>query len=321
MDWCDLKCRLLEAGTIRVADGDPIPSEQSTAGPGTGKGSLFFSDGTHRVRLGIDPEGAITYEHLPDGKGVRLFVDGETVDGFFEPVGAHCPRQAYITVSEGCIFDCKYCGVPLQEKRIKSIEEVLSLIEGVYSSIEGISITSGIIGSIEEEEDRICALIPHLKHFNLPIGISIYPTTGTAERLFALGVDEVKFNIETATVSLFQTMCPGFDRSDVWQALEESVPLFGRDHVFSNLIFGLGETDDELFACMQRLAGIGVIPVMRPLSPTPRLPGLKRPDAARIRRVAEQHEKLLKDARLDTRFAQTMCIACTGCDIVPGRDT
>ncbi len=321
MDWCDLKCHLLEAGTIRVADGDMIPSEQSTAGPGTGKGSLFFSDGTHRVRLGIDPEGAITYEHLPDGKGVRLFVDGITIDGFFEQVGAHCPRQAYITVSEGCIFDCKYCGVPLQKKHIKSTEEILSLIQGVYGSIDAISITSGVIGSIKEEEDRICALIPHLTPFHLPIGISIYPTADTTERLFALGVDEVKFNLETATVSLFSTMCPGFDRSDVWQALEDSVPLFGKGHVFANLIFGLGETDDELFACMQRLTNRGVIPVMRPLSPTPRLPGLKRPDAARIRRIAKQHAALLEDAGLDTRLAQTMCIACTGCDIVPGRDT
>lgn len=320
MDWCDLKCRLLEAGTIRVAEGDTIPTEQSTAGPGTGKGSLFFSDGTHRVRLGIDPEGAITYEHLPDRKGVRLFVDGETVDGFFEPVGTHCPRQAYITVSEGCIFDCKYCGVPLQKKRSKSTEEIIALIRGVYGSIDGISLTSGVIGSIKEEEDRICALIPHLKPFHLPIGVSIYPTATTAQRLVALGVDEVKFNIETATGSLFQIMCPGFDRSDIWQALEDAVPLFGKGHVFANLIFGLGETDDELFACMQRLTNLGVIPVMRPLSPTGRLPGLKRPDAARIRRVAERHASLLREAGLDTRFALTMCIACTGCDIVPGRD-
>lgn len=321
MDWRDLKCHLLAAGTIRVRESDPIPSEQSTAGPGAGKGSLFFSDGTHRVRLGIDPEGAVRYEHLPDGKGVRLFIDGETIDGFFEPVGTHCPRQAYITVSEGCIFDCRYCAVPLQDKHIKSTEEILSLIEGAYSSIDAISITSGVIGSIKEEEDRICTLIPHLKHFHLPIGISIYPTATTAERLFNLEVDEVKFNIETATEPLFQTMCPGFKRDDVWQALKSAVPLFGKGHVFSNLIFGLGETDDELFACMKHLADLGVIPVLRPLSPTPRLPGLKRPDAARIKRVAEQHEAILSDAGLETRLAQTMCIACTGCDIVPGRDT
>ncbi len=36
----------------------------------------------------------------------------------------HCPEQAYITVSERCIYDCKFCAVPKLQGGIKSRQTV-----------------------------------------------------------------------------------------------------------------------------------------------------------------------------------------------------
>ncbi|HVP25557.1 MAG TPA: radical SAM protein, partial [Methanomicrobiales archaeon] len=101
----------------------------------------------------------------------------------------------------------------------------------------------------------------------------------------------------------------------------DSVKLFGKGNVYSNVIFGLGETDEELERCIEDLTSSGVIPVLRPLNPSAELASVPRPTAERILRLCGILEKALRRHGLDTRKARTMCTACTGCDLVPGRDT
>jgi biotin synthase-related radical SAM superfamily protein len=113
---------------------------------------------------------------------------------------------------------------------------------------------------------------------------------------------------------------PGLDYETIWKALRDSVKLFGKGNVHSNVIFGLGETDEELEKCVEDLASAGIVPVLRPLNPVAELASAPRPTAERILRVCEIHEKALRRHGLDTRKARTMCTACTGCDLVPGRD-
>ncbi len=322
MNWTELKAALLEQGGARVT-GAPIDSflERSRAGPGAGgPGSVFFADGDRRVRLAISPDSPVVIVHHGGGRAELRFND-KTFHGRLERIGLHCPRQAYFTVSEGCIFACRYCPVPSQEKHVKTPEEIVNLIEGVFDRIDAISITSGVVGSVEEDEERVLAVVDAVRRFNLPIGVSIYPIPETPRRLFDRGVAEVKFNLETATPALFAKMCPGLDREAIWDALSESVLLFGRNHVFSNVILGLGETDEEMRACIDELAAAGVIPVIRPLTPAAGLAGMARPGRKRLLDICSVHEQLLQEHGLDTRAALTMCTACTGCDLVPGRDT
>lgn len=75
--------------------------------------------------------------------------------------------------------------------------------------------------------------------------------------------------------------------------------------------------------CIRRLTEIGVIPVIRPpLAPPspPGLPGLLRPTADRMLRMAEFAKNALAKAGLDPTQAKTMCTLCGGCDLVAGRD-
>jgi biotin synthase-related radical SAM superfamily protein len=321
MVWLSLKAQLLEQGTARFVGSDAHQYiSSSTAGPGAGTfGSIFFSTGEGRVRLALDPGSPVVIEYTGSGTAV-LNLDGQRIEGFLEPVALHCPRQAYITVTSGCVYCCKYCEVPAITAGRKTPEEIRALVESVADRIDAIAITSGVFASIGEEEEYVIAVVKSLLHFGIPIGVSIFPGEMTAERLHDLGVSEVKFNIETATRDLFSDMCPGLDWDAVWKALAQSVPLFGRGHVFSNVIIGLGERDDELEDCIRALCAMGVIPVIRPLNPASELTSYQRPPAERLIRVQAIHARLLSKAGLDPWDARTMCVECTGCDLVPGRD-
>ena len=167
--------------------------------------------------------------------------------------GCHCPDQAFITVTGSCIFHCRYCPVPTLGGKRKTIEEIMGMVESVRHRITAISITSGVLETIEEEESYVLEVVKHLRVYDLPIGVSIYPTDQTPDRLKALGVTEVKFNIEAATPTIFAKQCPGLDYEQLWRVLDRSVELFGKGRVFSNVIIGLGETDGEMEACIKRL--------------------------------------------------------------------
>ncbi len=321
MDWLGLKAVLLAAGTARLTGegGEQFISE-STAGPGAGgSGSMFFSTGDGRVRLTLDPASPVEIHHRGGGRAVLRYA-GRAVDGMLEPPALHCPRQAYITVTSGCIYRCRYCEVPALAAGRKTSEQIEEMVGAVADQIDAISLTSGMLASVEEEEEYVVGIIRRLSRFGIPLGVSIFPREGTADRLHDLGVAEVKFNVETATGDLFSSMCPGLDWEIIWQALRRSVDLFGRGHVFSNLIIGLGEDDLEVEDCISVLCESGVIPVVRPLNPAGELRSYARPTAERLLGIYEIHARYLRKAGLDPRQSLTMCPACTGCDLVPGRD-
>jgi len=322
MDWKRLKAELLAANTVRI-EGEPCTGfiSRSTAGPTAGgEGSVFFSRGGRRVRLSLAPDGRVVLRHHGGGRATVRLGDLEA-EGTLEPAGLHCPRQAYVNVSERCIFRCRYCTVPLLGGGTKDPEAIEARVRGVLDRVDAISITSGVSDSLEAEEARVLDLVKRLVPLGKPVGVSIYPLPGTPKRLHDLGVAEVKWNLEAATPELFARMCPGLDYEAIRKALRDSVKLFGKGAVFSNIIFGLGETDEELERCIGDLTSSGVIPVLRPLNPSAELASMPRPAAERFLRVCGILEKALRRHGLDTRKAHTMCTACTGCDLVPGRDT
>jgi biotin synthase-related radical SAM superfamily protein len=322
MRWTELKARLLSVGAVNLT-GEPADRfiARSAAGPGAGgSGAVFFSMGGHRVRLCLDPFSTIEIAHR--GNGIAdLYLEGSLIAGRLLEPGFPCPAPAYITVPGSCIYHCRYCSVPETGGRRKSIEEIMQMVESVRHRIHAISITSGVLTTIEEEEAYVLDVVKHLAFFDLPIGVSIYPTDMTPERLRDLGVAEVKFNLEAATPALFTAMCPGLDYDHIWNVLDRSVELFGENRVFSNVIIGLGETDAEMEACIRRLTSRGVIPVLRPLNPVAGMTMMERPSFERLVRIFAIHEDALAAAGLNPALALTMCTNCTGCDLVPGRDT
>jgi biotin synthase-related radical SAM superfamily protein len=279
------------------------------------------------VRLSINQSSPLKLVLTGGGGEVAVIEDmEEIVRGRLEPALCHCPDQAYITMSGRCIYDCKFCPVPKLQGEIKSIEKVVQMVDEAERSgrMKAISLTSSVAESSEAEVKRAVCLLKALRErYDLPIGVSVYPTRRSSEELYAAGATEVKYNLETPSPDIFKRCCPGLSMDQVLRSLEEAVSIFGENRVSSNLIIGLGESDNCIRFCASRLADIGVIPILRPISPHPLRAGeveVKRPSAERLLSLAKMMRKVLDERGLRADKAETMCLPCTGCDITPHRD-
>jgi len=319
----ELKAFLISIGSVSV-DSSLIPRARgSTAGPGAGTGSVFFRSGEKRVRLSINKDSPLSIQRAEGNGSVALFYEGkELIRGKLEPASAHCPEQAFITLCERCIFDCKYCPVPKLQGHVKSEDEVLSIVNEVLrtGNLKAISLTSGVETSMEGEVERVLKLLPALKKYNVPIGVSVYPTAGCSRKFYEAGVSEVKYNVETMDREIFKKVCGDLNLDYILDKLKEAVEVFGKNRVFSNFIIGLGESNASVQEGIETLAKMGVIPVLRPVNPHPLRIGdcfTERPSPERLLRLAKIEAEILKRYGLNPELAMTMCLKCTGCDLVP----
>lgn len=300
-------------------------STTATAGPGAGGCSFFIRSGDRRVRLSVNP--ASPLKVISWGEEVLVARGDEVVAvGRLEQPLCHCPGQAYITVSERCIFNCRFCPVPNLHGPVKTAETVLSMVREASGTgeLKAISLTSGVAESTEKEVSNMVGIVKALRsEFEVPIGVSVYPTSNSSGDLYAAGADEIKYNVETMDRSIFREVCPGLSLDSILGSLGRAVPVFGKNRVFSNFIVGLGEDDDCIRQGTTTLAGMGVIPVLRPISESPLRRGqiiIDRPGPERLIRLARMARGIIEANELDVRKARTMCLPCTGCDLTPQRD-
>jgi biotin synthase-related radical SAM superfamily protein len=132
-----------------------------------------------------------------------------------------------------------------------------------------------------------------------------------SEELKEAGATEIKYNVQTMDPEIFAKNCPGLSLGYVLKSLEKAVKIFGKNRVSSNIILGLGESDECVLAGITRLAEIGVIPILRPISPHPLRKGdvgVERPSAERLLRLAKAAGKALEDHSLRAGLAETMCL-------------
>lgn len=320
----ETKALLLSIGTVHLLDSRPEDKQASTAGPGAGEQSVFFQSGARIVRLSVVESSPLGLEYRPEGATISLEGKKIAEGRIIQPL-LHCPGQAYITVSERCIYDCKFCAVPKLSGKVKSFQTVISMVEEAIASgrLESISLTSGTELSPEHEAERVAAIVRELKVYDLPIGVSINPFPGVNQILKNAGADEVKYNLETADRDLFSRVCPGLSFQEIMDALSEAVDLFGKNRVFSNVILGLGESDRAVCQRIDELTQMGVLPILRAAYPHPLRRGeveIRRPSADRMLRLARYLKMRLDENGLDGRLALTGCYQCTGCDLVPGKD-
>jgi len=324
MNDAEIKAELIAVGTIDIDMSLLGEITVPTAGPGAGGTAFFFKWNAHRVRLAVD-KGSRLKAIAENGDIVILKGPKALVRGHIEAELIHCPQQAYITISEQCIFDCKYCPVPKLSGKIKSTGEIVRMVEEAYSkgNLKAISITSGVAGSAEEEVERAVEAVKALGKYNLPVGVSVYPTADSNRKLKEAGAVEVKYNVETMDREIFKRVCPGMDHDFIIGKLKEAVGLFGRNFVFSNFIIGLGESDETVEAGLEELVLMGVVPILRAASMHPLRVGeieIERPSGDRLLKLTWILRRILDEHGLRADVSRTMCLPCTGCDLNPHLD-
>jgi MoaA/NifB/PqqE/SkfB family radical SAM enzyme len=330
------KAQLILGGDVILPIGYKMPYRisRSTAGPGAGKRSAVFSFNGMRVKKGI------SYDHgefeLVDNNGKLSmtrngypFLDAVEI----RPVVFHSPEQAFFNLDQRCIYNCKFCTSPLLKNEVtKSLtdEKIVSMIEDAMKeqNVVSVALTSGVIGSVSETVDRMISCVKAVRSRFPDIPIGVEPYVDSEEQLIALknaGADEIKINIETPRRDIFERICPELNYLMIYEMIKASVKIFGRGKVTTNIIFGMGENDDEIKDCMISLASLGCVPGLRAV----RINDINRNnmdgligfvDEERMLRLADLQKKILEEFGLTTHTFRTMCFECGCCDLVPFRD-
>jgi biotin synthase-related radical SAM superfamily protein len=349
------KAELINHGKINIPKGFALPfyPSRSTAGPGAGKQALVFSFYGTRVKLSLVRDGSAIFslkhkENLENEIGVnRVCVQGKPYkilkdDKIFleevglEPTIMHAPAQAFINLTSECIYDCSFCVTPELDKKNRSptperwIELILSHADN--SNLESVALTSGVVTSPHTTVLEMVKVIKGVREklSEMPIGVEPYVTEKEdINLLHQAGASEIKINLETPNKEIFEKICPNMDYDGIKKTLNYAVSVFGRNKVCSNLLIGLGETDDELLVIVEELANIGIVATLRAI----RINDLNRPKLKsalgmvpepvppeRLLKLAKKQREILDRYDLSTSEFRTMCHRCKCCDIVPQQD-
>ena len=330
------KSELILGGSILVPKGfrPPFRLSRSTAGPGAGSGSIAFEFDGMRVKKSISYENGDFELHENDGrisitKKGEPFIDDVTII----PIIFHSPNHAFFNLSQQCIFRCAFCTTPLLgNDAVKGLsdDKIVRMIREAEKDvpIPSVALTSGVEGSVQASAERMASCVRVLrKEFpEKTIGVEPYvETKGQIDLLKAAGADEFKLNREAARKDIFDRVCLGMDHDNILMMLRYAVSVFGKGKVSSNVIYGLGETDDDVIEEMERLASIGCIPGLRALRTNERtIENLRKVlgdvvpvDAERTVRLAAEQKRIMEKHGLTVKTFKTMCFECQCCDIVP----
>jgi len=177
---------------------------------------------------------------------------------------------------DGCKASCAYCGLS-RVRPGKFGEKSFIRVEWPTYKLD---LMLKRLAIFERKLGRICiSMITHPRASkdvieiarcvrsatSLPMSALVTPTIVGRENIVALrsvGVDMIGVAIDAATEELFDRFrgksILGPHRWNIyWKVLREAVQVMGRGKVGCHLIVGLGETDKEIIAAMQRVRDLG----------------------------------------------------------------
>lgn len=186
------------------------------------------------------------------------------------------PTTAYLMThtEDGCVGNCTFC--PQARESPSSKSRLSRVLWPTYPSAD---VLEALGRASERELRRVCIQAVNYPGFfedvhallrgigaatDTPVSLDTCPLTGEQMRkLKEAGLDRIGIPLDAATPGLFEKVKGSevggpFTWDDHMEALREAVELFGRGRVMSNLIIGIGETEEEAANFIQALMDMGV---------------------------------------------------------------
>ncbi|MEM3396167.1 MAG: radical SAM protein [Thermoplasmata archaeon] len=307
-----LKATLLCAGNVKLeAKLPPGYVCRDVAGPHGEQKTVFMEFGRHRVKLGI---GASQFRVAEENGKFFLFENEKKVTAisFLKPV-FHAPEMAFFNLLDWCQYNCSFCNLPYGSKHVVCVEKYVELMRRKAGEIRSIAVTSGV-GENDVDVKLMKAFVEAArKEFSMPIGVEPFVSQKKQiEELHEAGATEIKINIHSFDKHVLERECPVFLR-DTLSLLEHAVKVFGEGKVTTNVLVGLGESQEGLLDGIEKLAFMGVIPNLRLVRGRGSISPLS------LLQMAEAQKKILIKSGLKPDM-ETMCLRCKSCDIVPEWD-
>ena len=181
-----------------------------------------------------------------------------------------------LTYPEGCRGRCAYCGLSAQGPAARRGEKFIrvqwpayplaDIIDRISSRPEAVKrICISMITCRQAKADTVAVCTRLRSSFDLPVSLLITPTLlgdGDLERFKAAGADKVGVAIDLATPALFDRYrgsgVQGPHRWGVyWECFRRAVEVFGEGNAGVHLMVGMGETEKEMCAAIQRARDLG----------------------------------------------------------------
>lgn len=184
-----------------------------------------------------------------------------------------------LTYPGGCRANCSFCGLarekhappsgPAREKFIRvtwpayHLDEIVARIKNAPAWVARVCVSMVTHPRALEDTLTVCRRVRG--ETGLPVSLLIAPTLLKPADITAMaqaGADRIGVAIDAATAELFDRLrgkpVAGPHRSEhYWAIYEEAIKVLGRDRVGVHLIHGLGETEQELVAAMDRARAMG----------------------------------------------------------------
>lgn len=240
---------------------------------------------------------------------------------------AHAPEQMFFTLYRTCKRGCKFCPLTYSnEKAHHSLNDIIGRIKGNKTPLS-IGITTASPPYLETKDivDEICFIASKIKettNSKIPIGVSLNsPNADELSLLKKYGIDEIRLNLETPNEELAKSIMPNKPIKDIYCSIENAVNTFGAGKVSSNIIVGLGESDEDIISGVEKLASIGSIATLYPYDPIKNNHMLFfRPSELRLYNLALSHKQILQKYGLHPMNLKTMCCSCAASHILPEKD-
>ncbi len=182
-----------------------------------------------------------------------------------------------MTYEKGCLGNCGYCGLARErsgkyvdksfirvEWPVYSLDEIIENIQK-YQKTEIQRVCISMITNTRGPEDLVSILARLRPAIDIPISLLVSPTVISESDLVNFregGVDRVGIAVDTATPELFDSIrgksAGGpHDWDAYWKKIELAMKVFGNENIGAHFVVGLGETEKEMMASIQRMRDMG----------------------------------------------------------------
>ena len=180
------------------------------------------------------------------------------------------PTTAYLMTDsdEGCRATCAFCP---QSSTSRSRRDMLSRVLWPRYALSDVL---GRLGQAGRSFSRVCVqtliyngffhdlkdILSGVAKLGLPVSASCPPLRRKdLEELKRLALNSISLPVDAATPKIFSRVKAGiYSWEDCMNALKTCVKIFGTGQVWTHLIVGLGETEEEAVALMSQMLDMGV---------------------------------------------------------------
>ena len=236
------------------------------------------------------------------------------------------------TVVQKCIYwgteeQCGFCGIELtrgeQTIPVKTPAQLAEVCTAArdYDGAVDVTLTTGSINRRDRGALYISRCAAAIKDASaLPIQVQFEPPDDLAvlEQVRDAGVDAVGIHIETFDHDVLQRVAAGKAACGIegyFRCWERAVEVFGRGHVTTYVILGMGERSELIEEGCARAIAMGVYPFVVPLRPVPGtlMADTPAPDAQYVASIYRSVSAMLAESGLDHVEAKAGCARCQAC--------